>query len=419
MEPLARIEIGKRAPDELLRLLPLVGIEPLVAPAGGDTNGDGDRKGVHAGPELSVEFADSPEAIRARRTVRVAVRRTAGTERGAVDFIAENPRSAACYILSQALRLPTPFLTADDQMFETLRAAVAIGRGPARIIVEGETGSGKESLMRLMHAASGASCPLRKLDCPAFDERAIAAELGAAIDELRIGAGTGAAGSSRCAGAIFLHRMGELSPAAQARILEILRGCPRAAAAAATSYPPSASIRFFAASSHDLGRAVARGEFLRELRDFFDLTLTLPPLRMRGADLPLLARHYLRRLDPAATLAATALKALADYRFPGNVRELINLVTRLAIASPGPDARAIDRADVLDQLVAANPTDDLPSLWRLSHPSARRALARNALAAAGGDADAAARRLGVATPALIRLTTPPPRPRAPRRPPPA
>ncbi len=391
MDALARVELGGKAPAELLRLLPALRIEPLGA-------------APRATVDFRVELDDVSDAIRRRRGLRVIVSdRLEAADGGRSDFVADDFRAVACFILSRALRLPAPFVTADLRMFETIRAAVALARGPAKIIVEGETGSGKASLIRLIHAAGGDSRPLREIDCPALDESTIARELTAAIDELRAGAGTGPAPSPGYAGAIFLHRMGELSLAAQRRILEILQGCPRAAA---WGPHPAAPIRFFAAASHDLAQAAARGEFLRELRDFFDLTLTLPPMRARPADLPLLARHYLRRLDPAASLAPPALKAIAEYRFPGNVRELINLITRLAIAASGPEPRAIGRAEVVDQLVAANPSSAAQSLWRLSHTAARRMLARSALAAAGGDAEATARNLGLATPVLLRLTTP-------------
>ncbi len=393
MHQLAQVELAKGAPAELTKLLLAVGVVPYgPGAAGAAAKFDGST----AAPALRAEFAHSRNAVRARREFPVTIADYRG---GAAEaaIVAGDLRAVACHILSRALRLPFAFITTDPAVFATISVATVVARGRRGVIVEGETGTGKRSLIRLIHSASGVSGPMREIDCAAFDEVSIAGEIAAAVEA-----------SLPRPSAIFLDQIDELSASAQARMLDAFRvyGLVDSTGPAA-----AAPIRLFAASSRPPDDAVKRGEFSRALRESFDDALRLPPLRDRPADLPLLAREFLRRIDARATFAPAALKALADFRFPGNVRELNNLVTRLAIARSRASDKTIGRDETVEQLAAVAVPGGALSLWRLAHMADRRALALDVLAASGGDSSATARNLGLTDAALLRLT----RPAYPRR----
>jgi DNA-binding NtrC family response regulator len=459
VEPLARVQLGRSAPAELIRLLPQLGIvrpqssgdlrKPVDAAqaTGADAQlpvADDDQRGANAArsatPDLCVEFGAVAERRRGDfSAIRIAFGARSRALNYAADLVADSAHPAACFILSRALKLYAPFLTADENMFELIRGAITVARGPARIIVEGETGSGKESLVKLIHAASGDPASLVNVDCPALDEGSIVARLREALEQTRAAAGQGAqeisaggpfgarqdpasqasatapasATSQWSGGTLFLNHLGELSLAAQINALGLLG--PTRAGHHDVSAP--AAVRFLASSTQPLAELVERGRFLRALYDLFDVTLTIPPLRLRRVDIAMLARHYLRHVNPALSISPAALKTLADYPFPGNVRELLNFITRLAIVPLHSGARVIGRDDIVEQLAFTPPLEpgSVRSLWRLSHDHARREMVRRVLAATGGDTDQAARQLGISPRALLRLTTAAvPRSRRPR-----
>jgi len=395
LHPLAQVELAKGAPAELTRLLLAVGVVPCGPGAAGAPPAKFDSS--TAAPALRAEFAHSRDSVRARREFLITIADRCGRAAEAV-IVAGDLRAAACHILSRALRLPFAFITTDPDVFETIATATSIARSRRGVIVEGETGTGKRSLVRLIHAASGASGPMREIDCAAFDDVSIAGEFAAA-----------ASASVPRPDAIFLDQIDELSTSAQARLLEALHVSGLAGPVDA------APIRLFAASSRPSDDAVTRGELSRALRESFGVALKLPPLRDRPADLSLLAREFLRRIDTRAAFAPAALKALADYRFPGNVRELNNLVTRLAIARSQARGKVIGRGEVVEQFAAVAVPNGMLSLWRLTRPADRRALALDMLAASGGDSGATARNLGLTDAALLRLIRPAPPRRSPAR----
>lgn len=388
MHPLAQVELAKGAPAELTRLLLAVGVVPCGPGAAGAAPAKFDSS--TAAPAPRVEFAHSRDSVRARREFLITIADRCGGAAKA-EIVAGDLRAAACHILSHALRLPFAFITTDPAVFETISTATSIARGRRGVIVEGETGTGKRSLVRLIHAASGASGPIREIDCAAFDDVSVAGEFAAAANA-----------SLPCSGAIFLDQIDELSTSAQARLLEAFQ------VSGLTGPADAAPIRLFAACSRSSDGAMKQRSFSGALRESFDSALRLPPLRDRPADLPLLAREFLRRIDARLRFAPAALRTLADYRFPGNVRELNNLVTRLAIARSQASGKVIGRDEAIEQLAAAVIPGAALSLWSLARQADRRALALDVLAASGGDSGATARNLGLTDAALLRLLRPAP-----------
>jgi DNA-binding NtrC family response regulator len=333
MEPLARIALGRGGPAELPNLLAAIGLEPLP-----DRNRrladlmvafDLDASANHTeGPLIRIAMSDGPE------------------NSTAVEFASASAHAAATFILSQSLRLSAPFLTADIPTFDRLRTALMLGRGPGRIVMEGETGAGKQSLMRAVLEA--ANDRFVRIDCASYDDAGHNGEFTSAIKMLSAN-DDGLSNNAARGGILFLNHADELSLSAQRRLLSEIHAAPMI----------RPRIRYLATATRSLGELVERGRFVPELYNLFEVALTIPPLRERPADIAMLSRHFLRQVNPAMALTNAGLKTLAEYPFPGNVRELQNLITRLAIVPLASDGLAIGRPDVLGQLAAVG-----TSRWR-------------------------------------------------------
>ncbi|MFG1429774.1 sigma-54-dependent Fis family transcriptional regulator [Xanthobacter sp. V2C-8] len=210
------------------------------------------------------------------------------------------------------------------------------------VLLLGETGTGKEVFARLLHAASTRSArPFVAQNCAALPEHLLESELFG----YRRGAFTGAtadrAGLVHAAngGTLFLDEVGDMPPGLQSKILRLLgQGEVRRVGDTRTE---KVDVRIVAATNADLAAGMAQGRFREDL--YYRLSvfpITLPPLRERGADLPALVDHFLAaacagldRRPPA--LAPETLACLARWRFPGNVRELRNIVERAVLLCDG------------------------------------------------------------------------------------
>jgi DNA-binding NtrC family response regulator len=258
---------------------------------------------------------------------------------------------------------------------------------PATVLVEGEAGTGKELVARLLHAHGGARGPFVTLDCSSVD----AAQL---EDEL-VGQGRRMAGSST----LFLDEIHEMPLHLQ---LELLRSM-----AQSTTDPDSDSLparRIVASTQLPLGELVARGRFREDL--FYRLAairIGLPPLRERREDIPLLAAHFVERLcaetgiDPVE-LAADDMDALGKYDWPGNIRELHQVVEQILLRGQlpvGSLARPARRN---------HGTQDYSLDWTLEQ--AKRHHMARVLEACDGNKSAAARRLDISRKTLDRKLGP-------------
>jgi transcriptional regulator with GAF, ATPase, and Fis domain len=218
---------------------------------------------------------------------------------------------------------------------------------PATVLFSGESGVGKELFARQLHQFSPRhQAPFVALNCAAIPDNLIEAELFG----VERGAYTGATHSRpgrferAHGGTLFLDEIASLSLPGQGKLLRALQ--EREIERIGGSQPIKVDVRVVAATNVDLRKAVAAGDFREDL--FYRLNvypITLPPLRERRDDIPLLVNAFLRRFCQAyarkpAGLTMRALKVLLRYDFPGNVRELQNLVERGLIASE--DGQAID-----------------------------------------------------------------------------
>ncbi|MBV8454639.1 MAG: sigma 54-interacting transcriptional regulator [Deltaproteobacteria bacterium] len=330
--------------------------------------------------QIYVDFCGArPTAI---EIISIELQGEAGaSSRPAADLVTNSWPAAACLVISTALGLKPVLLSADDEMLMAIKSAVGVATTHVPVVISGEIGSGKYNIARLIHHASRCGTPLLAVNCAAFDN----------VDLATVSNGRG---QGRPAAGLFLDEIGELGEAAQIKLLNLLQARERVP----TPGPP---LRLIAATNRPLTEMVERGEFRREL--FWRLnvfSVGLPPLRQRRSDVPMLARYFLRRANPRRIFTPAALKLLGEYAFPGNVLELENLVTRLAIAPLVVSSHFVDVADIRRHLVAVNGDQAPVCGWKASREEARREMVLRIIAAAGGDRIEAARRLGITQRAL-------------------
>ena len=231
-----------------------------------------------------------------------------------------------------------------------------VARSDSPVLFSGESGTGKELVARLLHRASArADGPWVDLNGAAIAAERMESELfgherGAfpGATERKLGLLEMASG-----GTVFLDQVGALDPKAQGKLLRALEQgmCYRAGG----TQKVQSDFRLIAATNQDLAMQVGDGSFRADLYYRINtVSITLPPLRERAVDVPLLARHFLTRTagGAARTLSVEALDALQAYPGPGNVRELRNVIDRAALVGPAPEIRAIDLALGLGMPVA-------------------------------------------------------------------
>ena len=211
------------------------------------------------------------------------------------------------------------------------------------VLIQGESGTGKEAIARSLHAMSPRrDRPLIKVNCGAISPSLIESELFGHEKGSFTGAFRRRAGYFELAdgGTIFLDEIGDLPADAQVKLLRVLQDQELTRVGSET--PIRVDVRLIAATNRNLAEMVDRGEFRLDL--FFRLNvfpLTLPPLRDRREDIPLLAAKFLadqgRFLGKQlAGFTEGAIQLLQGYRWPGNIRELQNVVERAAIVATGP-----------------------------------------------------------------------------------
>ncbi|MEK0431323.1 MAG: hypothetical protein RL139_1127 [Gemmatimonadota bacterium] len=226
----------------------------------------------------------------------------------------------------------------------------------ARVLITGENGTGKELVARALHARSPrATAPFIAVNCAAIPAELIESELFGHVKGSFTGAIQDRPGKFELAdgGTLFLDEIGDMSPAAQAKVLRVLEDgeVTRIGGRQARRV----DVRVLAATNKRLPDEIAAGRFREDL--FYRLNVVpiqVPALRERRDDVPMLVTHFAQRLAEAGGVAprpfdATAVDRLAALEWPGNVRELRNTVERLLILAAGPRVTAAD----VDRLVGA------------------------------------------------------------------
>ncbi|KQP35539.1 sigma-54 dependent transcriptional regulator [Pseudorhodoferax sp. Leaf274] len=285
----------------------------------------------------------------------------------------------------------------------------------APVLVLGETGSGKEMVARALHRHSArVHGPFVAINCAAIPKELLESELFGHVRGAFTGATADRPGCFRAAdgGVLLLDEIGDMAPGVQAKILRVLQ--EGEVTPLGGHRTQKVDVRVVAATHRDLAQAVREGSFREDLFYRLDvLTVRLPALRERLADIIPLAEHFLRRAaarqqDGAPkALSAGAAQALLRHRWPGNVRELRNLMERCQALVRH---RVVDAADLaLDGAApAAEPGDAaLPADWlQASLPEAverlERQLIAHALTRSQGNRAEAARALGIHRQLLYR-----------------
>jgi formate hydrogenlyase transcriptional activator len=287
----------------------------------------------------------------------------------------------------------------------------------ATVLLTGETGTGKEVLATLIHRLSRRRHkPLVRVNCAALTDTLVASELFGHEKGAFTGADRRKIGRFELAhgGTIFLDEIGDISPEAQTKLLRVLEVREFDRVGGTETIP--ADVRVIAATHRDLPAAVAAGRFREDL--FYRLNrmpIRLPALRERTEDVPALAEHFLaranRQLDRRFTgLSARTRGALTAYPWPGNIRELQNLIERAAILGDGPEleidlellapqaARTGRPAEAIPIPPPPSPAAPNPAADRQTLEQATRAKILDALRASRWKlwgADGAAARLGL------------------------
>ena len=220
----------------------------------------------------------------------------------------------------------------DPRSSELLQQVERIARSDATTLIIGETGTGKELIARHIHTQSGRPGPFVAVNCGAFSETLIDAELFGHETGAFTGATQSRAGWFETAngGTLFLDEIGDLSLALQVKLLRVLQ--ERQVVRLGARQPTALNVRLVAATNVDLHRAITADRFRSDLYYRLSVaTVHLPPLCERGGDILPLARHFIGVYSGKlklqhVTLAPDAEAALLAYEWPGNIRELENVI---------------------------------------------------------------------------------------------
>ena len=307
----------------------------------------------------------------------------------------------------------TPPIVGASPGVQSIRATIAkVAASTATVLIEGETGTGKEVVARALHAHSGRrNGPFVVVNCAALPETLMEAELFGHERGAFTGAESQRKGRFELAdgGTLLLDEVGEMAPAAQAKLLRVLQGGEFERLGGSETL--RTDVRTLAASNRDLLEAVQAHEFREDL--FYRLRvihIRVPPLRERRADIPLLAQHFLqlaatRNERPVPRLGPEALDVLCRYSWPGNVRELENAIEAAVVLARSdvvsPDELPPNIAEVVRELGSEDRAGlFIPDGTPLAEVE-RKVLAR-ALEHFGGDKEAAARALGISSRTIYR-----------------
>ncbi|HUH14069.1 MAG TPA: sigma-54 dependent transcriptional regulator [Longimicrobiales bacterium] len=282
---------------------------------------------------------------------------------------------------------------------EMLKLAETVAATDSTVLITGESGTGKEVIARYIHALSEREDgPFISINCGALPESLLESELFGHVRGSFTGAVKDKEGLLVAArgGTFFLDEVGEMSPALQVKLLRTIQ--EREVVPVGATETIAIDVRIIAATNRDLEQEIRKGSFRSDLYYRLNvISIHLPPLRERKADIPLLAQHFLERFGAeqgagAGELTEDAQAALSAYDWPGNVRELENALERAVVLSHGAalDVSALpdriqtpEAAPLVSEQPPANPTLEIIErayiLWVLQAEAGNKARAAEVL----------------------------------------
>lgn len=231
------------------------------------------------------------------------------------------------------------------------------------VLITGESGTGKEVVAGEIHKASNrADKPFVAVNCAALPEQLLESELFGHEKGAFTGAASKKKGRFEMAdkGTILLDEIGEMPISMQAKLLRVLQErCFERVGGTETIH---VDVRVIATTNIDLAAAITKGTFREDLYYRINVMhITMPPLRSRKEDIPLLVNHFLEKFDPSRSMkiSAEALKILANYNWPGNIRELQNAIERALIVCQGTEIQPAHFPKELLNSVEESPTPEI------------------------------------------------------------
>ncbi|MBI4907107.1 MAG: sigma-54-dependent Fis family transcriptional regulator [Acidobacteria bacterium] len=339
------------------------------------------------------------------------------TRRGAFDYIAkpfELDQMLEVVKRAEAAALPsddeeteiedmpaTEMIGYSRAMMEVYKTISKAAPTDATVLIQGETGTGKELVARMIHNNSQrAQQPFVPVDCASMTASLLESELFGALRGSYTGADRDRVGALEAAnnGTVFLDEIGDIDHSFQLRLLRFLQ--EKEVRPIGASRPRKVDVRVIAATNRDLSKMAEEKKFREDL--FYRLNVVpirLPALRERREDIPFLAEHFRKRANERFALDAEITKsgqrALLEYTWPGNVRQLQHLVERLVILAP--QAR-LDEEAVLDAIQSMSSNEAAGD----SLADTETEQIRKVLAATGGNKSRAAKILGIERKTLYR-----------------
>jgi len=295
----------------------------------------------------------------------------------------------------------TEMVGSSPRMIEIYKTVAKVAPTDATVIIEGETGTGKELIARMIHRNSRrAQQPFVPVDCGSIAPSLLESELFGTLKGAYTGADRDRMGVFEAAhgGTTFLDEIGDIDLGFQLKLLRFLQ--EREVRPLGSSRAKKVDVRVIAATNRDMQKMVDEGKFREDLWYRLNVVrLTLPPLCERASDIPLLVDYFLKnynaRYKLSTRLAGSGLKALEEYSWPGNIRQLQHLMERLTILAPNGWIDDVAVRTSLEQMDSRDHSSET-----LADTEAEQI--RRVLAATNGNKSRAAKILGIERKTLYR-----------------
>ena len=295
----------------------------------------------------------------------------------------------------------TEMIGSSPRMIDIYKTLSKVAPTDATVLIEGETGTGKELIARMIHANSKRSQqPFVPVDCGAIAPSLLESELFGTLKGAYTGADRDRMGVFEAAhnGTVFLDEIGDIDVGFQLKLLRFLQ--EREIRPLGSARAKKVDVRVIAATNRDVQKMVEEGKFREDLWYRLNVVrLTVPPLCERAADIPLLVHYFLKRYNERykldTRLIDSGLKAMEQYSWPGNIRQLQHMMERLTILAPGGriDDEAVRQS--IEQMDSRDHASD-----SLADTEAEQI--RRVMAATNGNKSRAAKVLGIERKTLYR-----------------